>query len=357
MALNENRVAVISSGNGGQSMAAWYALHGWEVRLYAREAERVAMFPSAEFILSGAVSGRAPLQLISCEMEKVLQDAALVMVTTPAQYHAVIARAMAPWLRDGQTVVLNPGRTFGVLEFDAVLRENGCRARLQLAETDTFVFTCRCEQVGQPVIHRVKDCLKVAALAPADTLPVTAMLRRAFPTACPAGGILDTGLSNMGMLFHPVPALMNLVRIEAGERFRYYHEGISPLVAEMLERLDAERMALARAVGAPVLPVLDWLRSKYGSSGGTLYDALQDTNAYAEVYGPGDTHTRYIYEDVPTGCVPMLALGRRLGLPMPLTASVVGWASAVCGVDFYARGRNEKRIDLTALLEGAGATA
>ena len=58
-ALNEKRVAVISSGNGGQSMAAWYALHGWEVRLYAREAERVAMFPSAEFILSGAVSGRA----------------------------------------------------------------------------------------------------------------------------------------------------------------------------------------------------------------------------------------------------------------------------------------------------------
>ena len=103
--------------------------------------------------------------------------------------------------------------------------------------------------------------------------------------------------------------------------------------------------------------MLDWLRSKYGSAGGTLYDALQDTNAYAEVYGPGDTHTRYIYEDVPTGCVPMLALGRRLGLPMPLTASVVGWASAVCGADFYARGRNETRLDLTALLEGAGATA
>ena len=38
MSLKKNAVAVISSGNGGQSLAAYYALHGFAVRLYVREA-------------------------------------------------------------------------------------------------------------------------------------------------------------------------------------------------------------------------------------------------------------------------------------------------------------------------------
>ena len=262
----------------------------------------------------------------------------------------MIARTAAPFLQDGQTVVLNPGRTFGVLEFDAALRRSGCDAQIRLAEADTFLFTCRCSRIGRPVIYRIKDELKIAALHPEDTPAVVGQLRELFPCVQPAQSILETGLSNMGILFHPVPALMNLVRIEAGEDFLYYHEGISPLVASVLERLNQERVAVARALGVPVLPVLDWLHSKYGSRGGSLYEALQQTEAYAAVLGPKDIHTRYLYEDVPTGCVPLLALGRLLGLRMPVTQSVVQWASTVCGTDFYAIGRNEKRLDLSSLL-------
>lgn len=351
MTLHPKSVAVISSGNGGQSLAAYYALHGYEVRLYARQQERVDMFPGLDFELQGVEPGTAHLSLISCEMSEVLRGASLIMVTTPAQYHAATARAMAPWLEDGQTIVLNPGRTFGALEFDAVLRESGCRARIFLAEADTFIFTCRCEKPGHPIIYQIKDVLKVAALEPADTASVCMQLRQLFPCVEPASSLLETGLSNIGMLFHPLPTLMNLVRVEAKEHFLYYHEGISPVVASLIERMDRERVHLAQAAGVRVLPVLDWLRTRYGSQGDSLYQAIQNTDAYAGVYGPTDLHTRYLYEDVPTGCVPMAALGRILNVPMPVTEAVINWASTVCDVDFYCIGRNEKRLDLQSLLQ------
>ena len=143
---------------------------------------------------------------------------------------------------------------------------------------------------------------------------------------------------------------MNLARIETKERFLHYREGISPTVASLLERMDTERVNLARAAGISVLPVLEWLREKYGTQEDSLYQALQNTDAYADVYAPSDPHTRYIYEDVPTGCVPMAALGRILNVPMPVTESVISWASTVCNTDFYAIGRNEKRLDLNTLL-------
>ena len=66
----------------------------------------------------------------------------------------------------------------------------------------------------------------------------------------------------------------------------------------MLERLDLERVAVARAMHVDTLPVLDWLADKYGSHGADLYDCLQHTDAYAEVYTPTDVYSRYIFEDV-----------------------------------------------------------
>jgi len=57
--MNNKKIAVISSGNGGQSMAAYFAYLGYKVTLYAREAERVDMFPDNRFVLSGEVFGEA----------------------------------------------------------------------------------------------------------------------------------------------------------------------------------------------------------------------------------------------------------------------------------------------------------
>ena len=153
----------------------------------------------------------------------------------------------------------------------------------------------------------------------------------------------------MGMIFHPLPVLMNLTRIERQERFLYYQNAISPLVAGMLERMDAERMSVAQALGVQTLPVLEWLQDKYGSTGKNLYECLQNTDAYREVYTPSDINTRYVFEDVPTGCVPMVAIARHLGIDLPITRAVVSWASAIYDRDFYNEGRNETKVDFEAL--------
>ena len=86
-------------------------------------------------------------------------------------------------------------------------------------------------------------------------------------------------------------------------------------------------------------------------NGGQALAAYYALHGYeVRLYAPSDPHTRYIYEDVPTGCMPMAALGRILNVPMPVTESVISWASTVCNTDFYAIGRNEKRLDLNTLL-------
>ncbi len=345
------RVAVISSGNGGQSMAAYLAIKGFEVSLYAREQERVDMFSSNHFQLSGEVNGEADLRLISCDMEKVLEGAGVVLVTTPAQYHPAVAKAMAPFLVDGQLVVLNPGRTLGTYVFDKTLRENGLKGSIILAETETFLFTCRCITPGYPILYAIKHDVKLAAHDPANTPQAVERMGQLFPSILPAGSVFETGLANIGMIFHPLPILMNITRVEAKEGFHFYTEGISPLVANILQRMDAERVAVAQAVGAQVLPATQWLKLHYGSTGDDLYSCIQSTAAYQDVLAPTDIDTRYIYEDIQTGCVPFSCMAKAVGVPTPIIDSVIQWATAVYDYDFYGQGRNEHMLDLNQLIQ------
>lgn len=354
--LDTNKIAVISSGNGGQSMAAYFANMGFSVSLYAREEERVVMFPKDRvFKLRGVVEGNPVVDFISSSMREVIKDAHLIMVTTPTQYHEVVAREMAGCLADGQMIVLNPGRTFGTYVFMKTLADNGCGADVVIAEAETFVFACRCARVAEPVIHGIKEHVRVAAHDAAYSAAVVDALQKVFPGIMePAPSTLYTSFSNIGMVFHPLPILLNITRVEAQEKFLYYRQGISPLVANILDRMDSERVEVANAYGVDVPTAYEWLGIHYGAEGDTLYERIQNTDAYANIYAPTDIDTRYIYEDMLTGCVPMFYAGQAIGIETPIIKSAILWASTVYATDFIHNGRNDTRLDFEQLRKDAG---
>ena len=345
------KIAVISSGNGGQSMAAYFAYLGYRVALYAREAERVDMFPDFKFTISGVINAEADLELVSSDMGAVIKDAELIMVTTPAQYHPIVARAMALHLVDGQAVVLNPGRTFGTLAFSKVLSECGSKANIMLGETDTFTFTCRCPELRKPQIYKIKDAVRLAAHDKSYAKELLRLLHEIFKMYSLAESVLYTGFSNIGMIFHPMPILMNITRVEAKENFKFYVQGISPLVAGILEKMDLERITVANAYGVAVPTAKRWLEECYGSRGGSLYEKIQNTDAYKTVLAPVDIDTRYIFEDILTGCVPISCAGKAAGVPTEVIDTLIKWASILYGRDFRAEGRNENMIDFKSFLK------
>lgn len=351
--LDQNKIAVISSGNGGQTMAAYMADLGYSVSLYVREKERVEMFPSDHvFRLRGLIEADAVVGLISNDMSEVIKDAHLIMVTTPAQYHSFIAREMAPSLEDGQVIVLNPGRTFGTYVFTKALEDTGSDKNVIIAETETFVFACRCARIARPFIHGQKSLVRVAAHEPGDTDRVIKILSPKFPGIIkPAPNTRYTSFANIGMVFHPLPILLNITRVENCEKFRFYTQGITPIVANIIERMDRERLMVAKAYGADVLSAFDWLNEHYGSKGDTLYERIQSTAAYENIFAPTDIDNRYIYEDVLTGCVPTYYAGKEIGLETPVINSVILWASTIYATDFKQHGRNDNVIDFAALLQ------
>lgn len=342
------RFAVIGCGHGGQAMAAYLGLKGFEVRVYNKSPERVEPITYRGGIeLDGEVRGFAPVALASTDIGTVLEGADVIMVAVPASAHLDIARLCAPHLVEGQIILLNPGRTGGALEFRHALREAGVNADVVVAEAQTFIFASRSMGPAQSRIYRIKNVVPVAALPSTRTARALEPLREAFPQFVAARNVLKTSLDNMGAIFHPALTILNAGRIESSQgNFDYYHEGITPSVARILEAMDNERVTVAGALGVRALTAREWLESAYGAGGSSLYEAVLNNEGYKGIKAPPNLAHRYLFEDVPCSLVPISSLGRMLGVPTPTIDHIIHLACLVHNADYWSQGRTVGRLGL-----------
>jgi opine dehydrogenase len=344
------RFAIVGAGNGGQSFAGHLGLLGFPVSLWDVEQEKVeALQRTGHITVSGAVQGRVKIDRITGDICEAVRGADVIMVVIPTVYQRATAAAMAPALSDGQVIVLNPGATGGALEVRNTLREAGVTASVVVAETDTLLYACRSPKAGEAIIYGIKDHLDVAALPAAEGSKVAALLNAAFPQFKAVPGVLFTSLNNANAVVHPTPTLLNAGRIECKAPFEYYSEGVTPSIARVVEKLDKERQAIGRALGVEVPSIHDFYRMCYGVDGANLYEQIAKVRAYEGIKGPTTLNTRYLFEDIPTGLVPLSCLGKALGVPTPTMDAAVELGSSLLGRDFRAEGRTLERLGLAGL--------
>jgi len=345
--------AVIGAGHGGKAMAADLAIKGFAVHLYNRTPEHIN-----EIALRGAIEleyengtlclGR--LAVVTSDIAEALDGANVIMVVVPASGHRDIARACAPHLRDGQIVVLNPGRTGGALEFRRILDREGCMADVVVAEACTFVFASRSTGPAQAHVLRHKNTVPLAALPAIRTGHVLEMVCEAYPQFIPAPNVLYTSLDNMGAIFHPALTLLNAGWIEHTKgNFQFYVDGVTRSTARVLEVLDRERVTIAAALGVQARPALRWLKDAYSAEGKTLYEAIQANSGYRGIKAPRSLRHRYIFEDVPFSLVPLMSLGRQFGVNSWAIDAMIRLACVAHGTNYYERGRTVEDMGLKGL--------
>lgn len=350
MPAGELEITIIGAGHGGKTMAADLAARGYAVRLYNRTYEHVAAIAlrgGVEITMEDGEQVFGAIKHVTSDIERALDGVPLIMVIVPASGHRDIARAAAPYLQDGQIVVLNPGRTGGALEFHHTLRQEGCTADVIVAETETFLFASRSTGPAQAHLFRRKNTVPLAALPATSTQAVLDLLQEIYPQFISAPNVLYTSLNNMGAVFHPALTLLNAGWIEAtGGDFEFYVDGVTPSTAHMLERLDRERVTIAAALGVRAQTAIDWLARAYSAQGDNLYDAMHDNPGYKGIRAPQTLRHRYIFEDVPFSLVPMAELGKRFGVEVWGIEAMIQLACVLHGTDYRHRGRTLERMGL-----------
>jgi opine dehydrogenase len=343
--------AVIGAGHGGKAMAAHLALMGFRVNLFNRTPEHIEIIKKRGGIdlesLEGGPKGFGKLALVTSKMSEAIKGVDVIMVVLPSSAHADIARAMAPSLKSGQIVVLHPGRTCGALEFAKAMRDNGCKADVTVAEAETFIYASRSDGPAQARIFRIKEAVPLAALPCTRTQSVLDAICEAYPQFIDGVDVLNTGMNNMGAIFHPALTLLNMGWIEATHGdYQFYIDGVTPSVARVLEVLDRERVTVASALGIRARTSLEWLKLAYDTIGVDLHEAIHNQPGYYGIKAPATLNHRYIFEDVPMSLVPIASLGKRYGVSVRGMESMIQIASFIHRTDYWRRGRTVEKLGL-----------
>jgi opine dehydrogenase len=349
------RVSIMGAGNGGLATAAHLALRRVTATLFDLPQFEGVLAPirQAGAVRLSGVLGEAsvPLSRVTTDVREAVEDAAVIVVAVPAFAQEPFALAMAPYLSNGQVVVLTPGATGGALAVAATLRKAGVPGGVIVAETLSLPYACRKVAPDHVHVAGVKRNLPLAAFPARDTPRAVEALDDVFPDMLtPAAHVLETSLNNPNAMAHPVPVMLNAGWIETtGGDFRFYADGISPSVARALEALDADRLAVVAALGLPGVEAIEWDRRLYGLTGDTVYELNQLSWVHRDIRAPDAIRTRYLLEDVPYGLVPMASIGRELGVATPVIDLFVDLACTILGEDLRAGARTAASLGLGGL--------
>jgi len=341
------KIAVIGAGNGGQSISGYLATQGYEVSLYDIDEKRIAELRQKGGInLEGRLSGFGKLATITTDIKEAVERAEIVMVTTVANAHRAVAKSIAPYVTEGMVIILNPGRTCGALVFKQALKENGVKCRYYLGEAQTLVYACRIVENGTVNVIGVKDEVFLAGLPAADTDYILEKVNPIYPAFVKTDNVLHTSLENIGAMFHPCVCLFNAATIERQNQFWFYRD-MTDQVAHFIEKFDAERLAVGKAYGIELLSVKEWIEVAYKDTvGDTLCERMKNNPAYHDIKAPGTIFTRQLTEDIPTGVLPIMELGKAAGVNVLLLESMVNTIEALLDMDLHTTGRSLKNLGL-----------
>jgi opine dehydrogenase len=346
------RFCVIGAGSGGRAFAAYLSEKGQTVSLYNRSFSRINEIRQKGGIrATGELEGFFPIDMVTQNMKLAVNEADIILVVTPAFAHKDIATQIAPFLKDGQIIILNPGRTFGAVEFLRIIEQTRGRMTIFVGETQTLLFTARELKGNRVKIIKIKNSVNFSTFPDKYSYLICDILNEFFPQLVPLDDYLEVTLNNIGMLLHPALSLLNAGPIDYGKQFKFYQEGATPQICQVLEQIEIELNEIFRILGLRQLRYEKWANKCYGINASCIYDAIQQINAYKNINAPNKLITRYFTEDVPTGLVAISSLGRFLGIETPTIDAIIQLSSIICGKNFSKVGRTVEELKIEGYLK------
>lgn len=364
--MEKDLVAVLGGGNGGHAVAAELALAGYKVNFFehpqfAANFEKVLR---TKEVRTEGISGEnvAKLNMATTDVHQAIKDAEVLFVVTPAFGHRAMAEACAPYVQEGQIILLMPG-SGGSLEFAKIFRQKKVKKEIPLAESVTLPYGARLKGPGHVSLFINALILPTGVFPSKRTAEVIPTLKRFYPVITTAKDVVEVAINNPNPVVHPAATLLSATRIEHSKgEFYLYAEGMTPAVARTFESLNEERLTLCKVMGYKLYhwDHIDFKDYNLGETEEECRYRILNTSmdscfgkdgiyAGMKMKGPEHLKDRYVTEDVPYGMVLLSTLGSLLGVPTPTHDAVIQLASVVNRTNYWKTGRGAKELGLSSM--------
>lgn len=335
----EPRIGIIGLGQGGQALAVHLSSRGYIPSIYCFPNHR----KDYDFIkgqgsvirASHKIQGTFPVRLVDDLADFIHHTDYIIIVTLSTAHHTIIRSLQKHDLRR-HTILAIPGGG----NFSAKARQSGIKAR-NILESCTLPYASRCPCPGEVAVLYIKKTFPLASIRPMHESERTMVSDIFFAGRVEwRRSVLGIWLNCTNPVVHCPPMILNAGRVESGNRFFLYGDGITPGVARATTALDEERMAIAASYGELAPTVLEWTNVWYDAS-------YPDWVTFARESTPHNKHGlaptrlrghRHFDEDLKDTMVFWYCLGRLRGLELPVMRSFITLASSMVGEDYSETG-------------------
>ena len=351
-----NRVTVLGGGDDGQLLAALSLAQNYNVTLfsaYGRDLNELHSTGGVTLRGDGPIGtfqtdqNDAPSIQTTAELDSAVKDADLIFLTGPVHKHRTYAMVLADHLRDGQTLVIAPARTFAAFDTRWMLRVCGSRADITVVEVANLPFWTK-KVIN--TLHLTACAETMAAAIPTQRSTHVEALKSILPNLCTAPSAIFSSFSDGSGAVECAALALGLSRV-AG-RGDDLPPGAQPLeekqtfrsllksgpVLEVVQRLLNERREVARRFGVRNLPDDDtWIQAHAGGDDardGRPIPSHQESSAMLRCAVVGSL-------------IPLQSAGQLTGVPTPVTDSLIVLSSALLGWELTTAGRALEKMGIT----------
>ena len=339
------RVGIAGAGSIAFGTAALLAENGHDPMLWSPSgAGTKALATGVPLIAEGAIETELSPRIAGSAAE-LATDNDCLLIALPAYGHKAVMDALAPHIRDGQPLIVSSHASFGAVYLCQLLATRGVQA--PITAWGTTAVTGRRQSPSRVRVNTVRKLIDLCTVPQDHSEPALALCQHLFGDRFqPRDGLLAISLSNLNPQNHMGIALGNMTRMERGEDWSQ-GQNVTPNVGRLLEALDAERLAIAEALGLKVRTIFEHFHLSFHVPVASISEMNQEMHAMGNGgTGPATADSRYVTEDVPYGLAPTAALGRMVDRPAHLHEAGIRIFSAMYGRDFEAENTLLDAIDL-----------
>jgi opine dehydrogenase len=302
------RISILGAGAIAYATAAMLEQAGHETWIWSPSGKRTIDLAAGQpLVVTGAFTG-SYMPHVASSIAEAIASADVVVLALPGNGHKLVFDAAVPHMREGQPLIISSHLSFGALYANKLLGARGIRVPIiVLAST---VTTGR--QLSSTAVHVGAIRLKIdMATLPASGIDVGHALCSSLfgDRFVKRSSLLAIALSNLNPQIHLGIALLNLTRMERGEEWSQLGN-TTATVGRLIEALDLERLAIAKAFDVEVKTAQEHVSQSYNLPLGTVAAMSQERHRQGlGVSGPKTLESRYVLEDVPFGLLPTVLLG------------------------------------------------
>lgn len=337
------KITVIGAGSTGHAVAGVMSMRGFQVTFhdderFSKELEAVKELGYIQ--IRGKIRGCGTPAKVTTDPKEAVSGAEAIFVHVPADRHEEIARRIAPYLEDGQHIMIIPGN-LGSFIFRKVFQEMDITAKVTLTEKEGNFCPCRLTApaevtVGMPL--NLKG--KVASLPASDTEKVLKALEGVVEYSANKN-VLEGTMNAGNVINHIASTVLSTAEVEhKGNSYSLFKYAFTPTVVRCAEKIAEERGKVIEAMGMTV----------HGVPTGMIQKVLHlDEHPEVRVFyeymdGPNAVDHRYLHEDCGCGGALALSVAERLGMDMPVLRSFMGVAGALNDRDYIHGGRTLENL-------------